>query len=187
MAPVTFPQPTLTLEKATKELFDSLRDSWAQETAAYGDEEYAVAQIEHANKIVAEQEGGGYRPQANYGVYVLADDVTKCHGLAHFNRAMLPGTEGWTLRVVWVLLAPRYDYEEITDETAAWLIGGFVYAALQLCERGALKADHLKIHLQNRSDRRLAAYLVQSLEKPTGRTKVSVKGNWLHIENVAKS
>ena len=173
----------LILVEATPDLFSQLKSGWAAEVVSYGDEQYAVAQIEHADKIVSEKPTAT-RPQGSYGVYILTDDATNCHGLAHFNRAMLPGTTGWTLRAVWVLLAPRYDYEEITDETAAWLIGGFVYSALKLCQTGGLKSDHLKIHLQNRSDRRLAAFLVQSLEKTTGRTKVSVKGNWLHIDYV---
>lgn len=136
--------------------------------------------------MVDEDRAKPIRPNGRYGIYILTDDAANCHGLAHFNRAQLPATEGWTLRVVWILLAPRYDYEEITDELAAQLIGGFVYGALQLCAKGDLKSDHLKIHLQNQSDRRLAAYLVQNLEKSAVRTKVSVRGNWLHIDYVGQ-
>ncbi|WP_366556735.1 hypothetical protein [Aquibaculum sediminis] len=172
----------LCLKRATitNRVFDRLEAEWTAEAELYGDEDYAAPQLDHARRIASEEP-----PDTNYGVFVLVDGEGILHGLAHFNRACLPRTNGITLRVLWALLAPRYDYEDIKEEESAALIAGLIFASLELCSAGELRANHLKMHLPNRADRRLAAGLVSHLDHAETPTSVAVKGNWLHIDNVS--
>lgn len=162
-------------------LFPKLDTEWKAQAEGYGDEDYAAPQLDHARRIAKETP-----PDKDYGVFALIGEDGALHGLAHFNRARLPKTDGVTLRVLWMLLAPRYDYEDIKEEESASLIAGVIFAALDLCARGELSANHLKMHLPNRADRRLAAGLVTHLDHAKTPTTVAVKGNWLHIDNVPR-
>ncbi|WP_420560345.1 hypothetical protein [Tepidicaulis sp.] len=172
------------LELATPESFGQLKDEWASQAIKYDDDSYAEAYLQHAESIIAKPCEG--RPRGTfYGIFILKDSASNCLGMAHFNRAQLPKTAGWTLRTVWVQLAPKYDYEELTEQEAADIVAGLLFSAIKLCREGELKSDHLKVHLQNSGDRQLAMGLARALENDSPETKVSVRGNWLHFDNVA--
>lgn len=165
------------------DLFEELKGEWAAQALGFGDTSYADGYLQHAESIITKPKPAMPRG-SHYGVYALTDDETNCHGLAHFNRALLPGTQGWTLRVVWTLLAPRYDYEELSDEKTAEIISGILFSSFKLCRDGGLASENLKLHMPSRDDRRLAVLLAKGLENDSQGMQVSVRGNWLHLDNV---
>lgn len=163
-------------------MFVELETLWAMETEALGENfgDFASPFIGHAREIA-----NGRRDTDKYGIYLLAGDKGY-EGFAHLNVAPLPGTTGRTLRVLWILLAPRYDYGEITPETLARIAGAFIWEPLRLASEpgSALEAQHVKIHLNNLADRSFFVSIAGTLEGDSQLRDVAVRGNWLHVSLV---
>lgn len=99
------------------------------------------------------------------------------------NVARLPHTTGRTLRVLWILLAPRYDYGDADPEILAKIAFAFIWEPLRLASEAnnPLTAEHIKIHLGNHADRAFFAGVVSTLRGAPLVTAVAVRGNWLHL------
>ena len=98
---------------ATNGIFERIKKQWAEQCKEFGEQfdEYAAPSIAHAEDIAKAE-----CDQNCYGIYTLVDDG-QFELIAHFNIARLPQTAGVTLRVVWVLMAPKFDYEDVTADT----------------------------------------------------------------------
>lgn len=87
--------------------------------------------------------------------------------------------------MVWVLLAPIYDYQdtdlnEIADITATILHGG-----LQLCD-GKMRSTEMKLHLGNALDRQYALGIARGMKESLPEISAAVRGNWLHLNGVGR-
>ncbi|VUX47089.1 conserved hypothetical protein [Candidatus Defluviicoccus seviourii] len=107
--------------------------------------------------------------------------------LSHCNVAELPRTGGKTLRVNWVLLAPKYDYEDTPPELVADIATAFVRESIRL-SRGELipdfRADHIKMRLHGLADKALFEGIASTLKGMERDLRdVGFRGNWLHMSN----
>ena len=162
----------------------SWRHLVAQWTAecAHADEqfsEFAPTFMAHAYKIASEN------PQdPNYGIYaiVMGGDY---HGLVHVNCAGLPKTRGQTLRLVWTLLSPRYDFEDIGAQEFGTVAAELVSGALAVA-KGDMASHHVKIHAASNSDRQFFKSVVHQISATRPDAQFALRGNWLEITGVEK-
>lgn len=161
--------------------FQELVEQWTQQCADLGEDlsTYAAPHFEHAAKISAEN------PQdPKYGIFGLREDSGAFAAIMHVNVARLPQTDGKTLRLLWVLIAPKYDFADQGPEELAYLSTRIVFDAISL-SKDECAADQIKIHCGNLADRKFF-YGFCAAMKTTGLfSDLSVRGNWLHISVIA--
>lgn len=163
------------------DLFRRLEDQWREQCEMMSEsyEEFAGPMLDYAREIAH-----GKLSTNTYAIYILENDQAQMECLAHFNVATLPKTTGKTLRVLWPLLAPRYDYQDISPETFAFLGSELFDQAIHLAtgqgdER--MRAQHVKVHIAGLGDRRHLAGVAQSLGEGDLLYDVSIRGNWMHM------
>jgi len=172
------------LLRATAEngLYATVEDEWSRQCVDFGEDfqEYATPSMTHAREIIYD------RPCLTYGIYVLRRaDHHDC--LAHCNVARLPATTGVTLRTVWALLAPRFDFQDPNQDELADIAADLVTETLRLAEGGnepGMAADHVKIHFNGTADRRYFAGAAHVLQRAGTLRDVAIRGNWLHMSIV---
>jgi hypothetical protein len=129
--------------------------------------------MEHAKKRV--DEGSGSQ---DYSIYsALMDGNHEC--ILHVNKARLPQTDGVTQRIMWVLLAPKYDYNPIDANEIAKVASEVILGAIELCKND--NAQHVKIHIGNLGDREFFAGVANALRSFGTLKSVEFRGNWLNI------
>ena len=128
-------------------IFRQVSDQWrAPNLIEYNDvlepEDYFPTMMEHAAKIAEE-----VPPDRKYGIFCLvgtqADGTPSYEGIVHVNHK-LPNTSAATLRMVWNLLAPKYDYEGA--EALARITASYVLGGIQLC-RADMRSSALQMYL----------------------------------------
>lgn len=163
--------------------FLELEDQWRSQAAAHNDgeepEDYYPTMMVHARRIAEES------PQdPRYGIYALVNrsDQGECsyEGLIHINHK-LPRTSVATTRMVWNILAPKYDYDD--PELVATVMASYVVGGIKLC-RSDMRSSALQMYLHNGTDRRYTVGAVSLLRELNSELRVSVRGMWLHIDNV---
>lgn len=172
--------PHYKLERATVEngLFAALEAAWKEELESLHEPQaYAEPHLEHARRIISER-------IPNYGIYVLHDGDGLYVGMLHANTARLPKTTGVTLRVNWILLSPRYDFQEVSEDEFARLSASVLFGAVRLAQGEEMKAHHVKVHLTNMGDKQFARGVAYAMHEHGSPSEVGVRGNWLHIDNV---
>ena len=160
------------------ESFTALEENWQKQCAKFGEsfDEFAVPSIAHAREIC-----NGTIPSPKYGIYGLKSrDNFEC--LAHINVARLPKTSGITMRVVWVLLAPIYDFSDATPDQLAQ-VAASLFSNIILLAKGKgdpiMASDHIKVHLSGLGDRRFFEGMAWALPE----YEVAIRGNWLHMDS----
>ena len=169
----------MSLTRLDADGFHSLQRDWSVECEKYGEEfgDFASEQIEHARKIACESP-----PDKRYGIFELTIGGKRT-AIMHVNRAALPRTQGQTLRVLWVLLAPRYDMDDVTVEEFSSISTEMIYGAHVLSQND-MRADHEKIHLGNFSDRQFFAGLSSILSRNSIFKEIGLRGNWFHFSTI---
>jgi hypothetical protein len=163
------------LELVDKTIFSVIRQQWGAQCQEFGEEidTFAVISMEHAQKIV--ENGSG---DQDYSIFsALMEGNHEC--ILHVNRAKLPKTEGITQRVMWVLLAPKYDYGTVNPNDIAKIASEVVLGAIDLCKKE--HSAHIKIHIGNLADREFFAGVANALRSFGTLKDVEIRGNWLHI------
>lgn len=161
---------------STNALFAALEAEWATQCASYGDDfdNYASAHISHAREICGEDP-----PDKNYGVWSITID-SEYVGLLHVNRARLKGKDGETLRILWLLLSPQHDFEDVTPERLAKITTELIVGAINLASN-ELPSQHIKIHLGNTIDRQYFASVAVALSAAKMCRVAATRGNWLEM------
>lgn len=172
----------LTVARAlnTNTVMNDLRSQWEAQlsaTSGFDLDEYAPGLLPHAEKIAEEAPA----PQNN-GTFALMDKRGVYHALFHANRAMIKPHQGWTLRVHWILAAPKYDVTNVSPDELADLAAGIFYGAYELKADPEFAADRVKIHLSNVGDRRFVIAMAYGLRHINKDISVDMAGNWLLIE-----
>jgi hypothetical protein len=168
-------------------LFDKLKKQWDSEIKAQSEDESAAGYYEpmmdHAAGIAAEN-----AQDPNYGIFVLvrhdkSGKAVSYDGMVHINFAKFH-PKGKTLRMVWNLIAPRFEFEdnkiEIAQVQAAFLLQG-----LELRE-GFKGCERMQIYLGNAIDREFMAVAVAFLDKSGHNPSFQIGGNWLHVTEKAR-
>jgi hypothetical protein len=167
---------TMSLTLVNAEVFSLIRKEWGDQCEGYKEsiEEYAVSAMEHAQRIVSNGSGN-----QSYSIFsAILDGHYEC--ILHVNRAKLPGTEGVTQKVMWVLLAPKYDYETVEPDQIAKVATAVITGAIELCKKEGT-SRHIKVHIGNLADRAFFASVAHLLRGFGHLKDVEVRGNWLHM------
>jgi hypothetical protein len=166
----------MALQLVTNDRFSEIRHAWDVQCKSFDEtiEEYAPSFMEHAGKLAA-----NLSPNSEYSIFAANLDGD-CACILHVNRARLPGTTGVTQKVMWILLAPKYDYEDVTPELIAAVAAEIISGAIDLCKTEG-KSDHIKIHMGNLADRQFFTGVAYGLQTVKSLKDVSIRGNWLHM------
>jgi len=167
----------MTLKKIDKsnDLFEVILEDWEDQCKGYGEDilDYALPSLSHARKIINEDINSDY---SIYGCY----QAGKCDCLIHVNCALLPKTQGYTLKFMWILLAPKFDFEDVDADLLAVVSSQIVEGAVSLCKADS-RSRHVKIHLSNMGDRRFFLGVAFGLKSSAQIESADVKGNWLQM------
>jgi hypothetical protein len=169
----------MSLVRLNKAEFGRLEKAWEAQCASYSEsyEDFSTSRIEHAMKICSED------PQdPDYGIFGLMNR-DQFEAIMHINKASLPGTNGATLRIVWILLAPRLDFEDVQISEFAKVVTDIIYGAIQVSDE-IYKTKYVKIHLGNFTDRQYFLGLASGLQRDQNFVDVSVRGNWFHLSKI---
>ncbi len=168
---------------STNSHFAALEREWAFQIKNLDDvvDDYESPHIEHARKIVNE-----IPVDRRYGIYVLRDEAASDDGgyvgMVHVNHAWI-GTSQATLRMLWVLLAPQFDYMEPNPLEIGTIAAGLLYGGIKLCQTDH-RSKSMKMHLGSLVDRQYASALVASLRREIPGITSSIRGNWLQLDNL---
>ena len=154
----------------------ALEAQWKTECEASGEdyEEYASTYLPHARQICGEN-GADDR----YRIYALKDGESYV-AIMHVNRAQLPKSDGWTLRLNWVLLSPRFDYTDVSAAELAKIVANTIRGAVILSD-GEMPAKHIKIRFGNATDRDLFTGISAGLQMGSEFASSEIKGAWMEI------
>ena len=167
---------TLTLVTSENNGFEKIETAWNEQCQSFGEDfaDYATPALDHAKKIINDGVNG-----QDYAIYAnIRDGEYDC--IMHVNCTNLPKVDGKTQKVMWVLLAPKYDYEDVDPQTLAAIASDIIHGAIGLCENGK-RSRHVKIHLNNIGDRRFFLGVAYGLKTAKELVDVAVRGNWLHL------
>lgn len=153
----------------------ALKDDWASQCSELCEdfEQFATDSIPVLEALAAQ-------PETNASVYGLVCDKEKHHAVAQLNRAMLPGTSGWTLRVRHLILSPDYDFGALLVDDYAIAIGNVLLQTLAVAHE-TMPSDHVKFHLRSPADRSFFATLSSELSGITHFKDVRIVGAWLQL------
>lgn len=164
------------LKRLTPDMMKAVEETWRDQCQAFNEdfEEFAPESMKHAIKICNEPV-----LDPRYGIYgVFTENVADA--IVHVNRASLPGSTGYTLRFVWVLLAPRFDFEDLTIEQFASVTSELINGAKEIAEQDS-DVEHLKIHLGNFIDRQYFSDIAVKLSSTKHFLDCRLRGNWFHL------
>lgn len=161
------------LTRLNSNTFSNLMNSWAKQSASVGEDfgDYATPSIRLAKDVCDEDP-----PDKNYGIFALSDE----RGIVHVNSARLPKTRGKTLRVLWLLLAPSFDYEDITPQLIANIAAELIMGSYLLA-KDPFKVQQVKIHLGSAVDRRYFTAIAVALASQKIFQNPEIRGQWLHF------
>ncbi len=166
----------MALSLVTKAGFEGIRSEWDAQCKGFDEsiDEYVPSFMEHARRVVVDGSGS-----QDYSIF-SASLNGECACILHVNRARLPGTSGLTQKVMWVLLAPKYDFMDVSAEVVAEVASEVISGAIELCISEG-KSEHIKIHIGNLADRQFFAGVAYGLQTLKNLKDVSIRGNWLHM------
>jgi len=158
--------------------FGELTSEWAAQCEKYDEDlaTYAAPHLELAEKVCSED------PQdLKYGIYALAsgENGDKYQCLMHANVARLPQTDGKTLRLLWILLAPKYDFEDIDRAVLSKLSTEIVLGAIKLASESY--AAQIKVHLGSIGERQYFTGFCAAITAGKVVKEADIRGNWLHL------
>jgi hypothetical protein len=164
------------LTRLTKDLFAQLEAQWKAECERLGEsyDEYAAPSIDHARNISAEDPA-----DKKYGIFALKEDEEYV-GILHANWARLPRTDGKTVRVLWVLLSPKFDFEDVKAHDVAKVTAQLILGALGLA-KAEMASRNIKLHIGNMLDRQYVTGIAAGLTGQGVFASAEVRGNWLEI------
>jgi hypothetical protein len=164
--------PLLLVDEAA---FSLIKSQWEAQCNQYDEDiaSYAEVSMEHAQNIVSNP------VSKDYSIFsAVVDGSHEC--ILHVNRARLPRTDGVTQKVMWVLLAPKYDFDDISPNDVAKIATEVVNGAIELCKDEGRSA-HIKIHMGNFADRGFFGGIAYNLRSSGTLAEVEIRGNWLHM------
>lgn len=147
---------------------------WKQQCEEFGQDfdEFAPASFSVLNPLAT----NGHHKAAVYGFYVGEE----CWVVCEVNHTMLPGYDGYVLRVRNMTFAPRFDFEDVEVDAYGRVLTGLFGGVLAL-SHDVRKAPHIKFHLRSPADRTFFQALTEPLLRIQEFDSVSVKGAWLYV------
>lgn len=154
--------------------WQAVLDAWKKQCDGYGQDfdEFAVATI----GVLAPLADVGHPKAEVYGFHV-GDD---CWVICEANHTMLPGYDGYVLRVRNMTFAPRFDFEDLGVDAYGKALTGLFGGILAL-SHAVRKAPHIKFHLRSPADRTFFQALTEPLLQIPLFDTAEVKGAWLYV------
>jgi hypothetical protein len=151
-----------------------LLDIWKTQCEGYGQDfdEFAVATFGVLNPLAAD----GHPKAEVYGFHV----EDECWVVCEANHTLLPGYDGYVLRVRNMTFAPRFDFGDVGVDAYGKALTGLFGGILAL-SHAVRPAPHIKFHLRSPADRTFFQALTEPLLKIPLFDTVEVKGAWLYV------
>ena len=158
--------------------FEHLVSQWEAQCIHYDEilDDFSTVSMSHAKGIIHNAGDPAYKDYSIFAAKI--DEAFEC--ILHVNRAKLPQTDGVTQKVMWVLLAPKYDFGAYNPDDVARIAVEVVFGALELCEKEGVSRN-IKIHMGNLADREFFAGAAHMVRSSRSLRNVEIKGNWLHM------
>jgi hypothetical protein len=163
------------LVRATKEnnVFHDLEAQWRGQHAEYEDnfEDYVLSYREHSKRVIDDA-------FQNYFVYAINNNGAY-DGFLHVNHSRIKGLPGYTLRALEIILAPKYDYEDMQMDIIAELCAGILTGLMKLSEE-SLPSQNVKIHMKP-LDKEVFTAFAKFFSMSDG-VNINVHGSWLVLQ-----
>lgn len=154
--------------------WQALLEAWKAQCEAYAQDfdEFAVATI----GVLAPLADVGHPKSEVYGYHMDG----QCWVICEANHTLLPGYQGYVLRVRNMTFSPKFDFEDLDIDAYGKALTGLFGGILSLSEE-VKKAPHVKFHLRSPADRTFFQALTEPLLKMPLFDSVEVKGAWLYV------
>jgi hypothetical protein len=152
----------------------SVLNTWKAQCEGYGQDfdEFAPATFGVLGPLAVE----GHAKAEVYGFFVGEE----CWVVCEVNHTMLPGYDGYVLRVRNMTFAPRFDFEDLGVDSYGKALTG-LFGGVFALSHAVRKAPHIKFHLRSPADRSFFQALTEPLLKIPSFDSVEVKGAWLYV------
>lgn len=154
--------------------WERLLADWKTQCESYGQDfdDFAVATF----GVLGPLAQNGHPKAEVYGFHVGID----CWVVCEANHTMIPGYDGYVLRVRNMTFAPRFDFEDLGVDAYGKALTGLFGGILAL-SHAVRAAKHIKFHLRSPADRTFFQSLTEPLLKIPEFDTVEVKGAWLYV------
>lgn len=114
------------------------------------------------------------------GVYSIENEEGSTEAICFLNAAYIPKFTGRVLRVRHLILAPRYDFGDYSEDQYAWLLSEVFDSVLHISEDD-LPCPHVKIHFRSPADVAFFHKFATNLNKLSHFSSVKMVGSWLFV------
>ena len=157
-----------------------LQDDWAKQCGDFGEEfsRYMPATL----PLLADQIEICSGEKWN-GVYGIQGTDGTLDAVAFVNCSFIPGFKERVMRVRNLILAPRYDFGDYSEDEYALLLTEVFESVLELSE-GPLPCPHVKVHFRSPADVALFREFSEELAHYEHFSDIKMVGSWLFISKV---
>lgn len=161
--------------------WQAFQADWVAQSDQVGEpfEEYSPENLSIIKRIA---EGLVEQTKQNRTMAVaIMDEVDGRHyAVCMANRAGIPGTTGFTLRVRHLIASPILDFGEVPTEVYANVLIAAVGGIIQLSESD-LRSEHIRFHLRSPEDMAFFRIMGNALGQSGVFASVQARGAWLMI------
>lgn len=165
--------------------WDAFKADWTAQCEQVGDtyEEYATDALGVIEGIACGSTTA-LEGTSEVAVGALWDQETgRYYAACVLNRAMLPGTSGYTLRVRQITVSPLLDYGVAEVRMYPDVVIGLVLGIIQLSST-VMQSNNLRMHLRSPEDMAFFRVFANALDGRKAFASVQIRGSWLYIEKV---
>ncbi len=114
------------------------------------------------------------------GVYAVESDAGDYDAVCFLNGAFIPKFTGRVLRVRHLILAPKYDFGDYSQEQYASLLSNVFESVLKMSD-SELPCPHIKVHFRSPADVALFREFAPNLNETSQFSSVNMVGSWLFV------
>ncbi|MDO6478247.1 hypothetical protein [Shimia thalassica] len=114
------------------------------------------------------------------GVYSVEDSDNNYEAICFLNGAFIPKFTGRVLRLRHLILAPKYDFGDYSEDEYAALLAKVFESVLSLSD-SELPCEHVKIHFRSPADVAIFREFAENLEDGSHFKGVKMIGSWLFV------
>ncbi len=114
------------------------------------------------------------------GVYAVENEKGEVDAVCFLNGAFIPKFTGRVLRVRHLILAPKYDFGDYSQEQYASLLSNVFESVLKMSD-SQLPCSHVKVHFRSPADVALFRDFAPNLNEGSHFSSVKMVGSWLFV------
>lgn len=157
--------------------WSSLQEQWARECHGF-DEDYSSF-VPSTMPMLAEQIAECATDKWS-GVYGVTNESGEYEAICFLNGAFIPKFTERVLRVRHLILAPKYDFGDYSEEEYAGLLSNVFESVLDISD-SELLCPHVKVHFRSPADVAIFRDFASNLDKLSHFSAVKMVGSWLFI------